>query len=178
MVQVCEGTKSKGVMLQEAIDQYKDIFMRARNGFNTVVAVSLGRAGCNIAHQYFSRAFKTGWNLPQARITEVVVRAVAVVEGQGEVGEVDQRVGLGWEEEVQGVQTTTTTTIQVETLVAVQAVVTVVAAEQEEDEGGHRHRHRPLGPPLPQKIYWTRIFSLVSLFITLCRLPPNLLKPR
>jgi DNA topoisomerase-3 len=40
MVQVCEGTKSKGLMLEEAIVQYKDIFMRAKNGFNSVVAVS------------------------------------------------------------------------------------------------------------------------------------------
>ena len=40
MVQVCEGTKSKGVMLEEAIVQYKDIFMRVRNGFNNVLAVS------------------------------------------------------------------------------------------------------------------------------------------
>lgn len=41
MVQVCEGTKSKGVMLEEAIVQYKDIFMRAKNGFNNILAVSL-----------------------------------------------------------------------------------------------------------------------------------------
>lgn len=40
MVQVCEGTKSKGVMLEEAIVQYKDIFIRAKNGFNNVLAVS------------------------------------------------------------------------------------------------------------------------------------------
>ena len=41
MVQVCEGAKSKGVMLEEAIVQYKDIFMRVKNGFNNVLAVSL-----------------------------------------------------------------------------------------------------------------------------------------
>ena len=40
MVQVCEGTKTKGGMLEEAIVQYKDIFMRARNGFNNVLTVS------------------------------------------------------------------------------------------------------------------------------------------
>jgi hypothetical protein len=45
MVQVCEGTKTKGGMLEEAIVQYKDIFMRAKNGFNQVVAVSLARPG-------------------------------------------------------------------------------------------------------------------------------------
>lgn len=45
MVQVCEGTKSKGMMLEEAIVQYKDIFMRAKNGFNNVLTVSLPRSG-------------------------------------------------------------------------------------------------------------------------------------
>lgn len=40
MVQVCQGTKSKGAMLEEAIEQYKDIFMRAKNGFNNVLTVS------------------------------------------------------------------------------------------------------------------------------------------
>lgn len=40
MVQVCDGTKSKGVMQEEAIVQYKDIYMRAKNGFNNVLAVS------------------------------------------------------------------------------------------------------------------------------------------
>lgn len=45
MVQVCEGSKSKAVMLEEAITQYKDIFMRAKNGFNNVLAVSLTRSG-------------------------------------------------------------------------------------------------------------------------------------
>jgi hypothetical protein len=109
-------------MLEEAIVQYKDIFMRAKNGFNNVLAVSLACAGYNIAHRYFPRAFKTGWSLLQARIIiiEVVARVAVAAEGQGGVGEaVDQRVGLGREEEVEGVQTTTTTTIQMEPLVVV-----------------------------------------------------------
>ena len=50
MVQVCEGTKSKGVMLEEAIVQYKDIFMRAKNGFNNVLAVSLVYSGYNATY--------------------------------------------------------------------------------------------------------------------------------
>ena len=50
MVQVCEGTKSKGVMLEEAIIQYKDIFMRAKNGINNVLAVRFSRSGHNATH--------------------------------------------------------------------------------------------------------------------------------
>ena len=44
MVQVCEGAKTKGGMLEEAIVQYKDIFMRVKNGFNNVLTVSLARS--------------------------------------------------------------------------------------------------------------------------------------
>ncbi|KII92565.1 hypothetical protein PLICRDRAFT_89135 [Plicaturopsis crispa FD-325 SS-3] len=36
MVQVCEGTKTKNDMLQETIDQYKDIFIRAKAEFNKI----------------------------------------------------------------------------------------------------------------------------------------------
>lgn len=39
MVQVCEGLKTKNDMLEQAINQYKDIFMRAKNGFEKVVTV-------------------------------------------------------------------------------------------------------------------------------------------
>jgi DNA topoisomerase III len=41
MVQICEGTKTKHDMLAEGIEQYKDMFIRARGEFNKVVAVSL-----------------------------------------------------------------------------------------------------------------------------------------
>ena len=44
MVQICQGTKTKGAMLDEAIVQYKDIFMRAKNGINNVLTVSLARS--------------------------------------------------------------------------------------------------------------------------------------
>ena len=44
MIQVCQGTKSKGVMIDEAIVQYKDIFMRTRSGINNVLTVSLARS--------------------------------------------------------------------------------------------------------------------------------------
>ena len=41
MVQICEGTKTKNDMLTEGIEQYKDMFIRARGEFNKVVTVSL-----------------------------------------------------------------------------------------------------------------------------------------
>jgi hypothetical protein len=40
MVQVCEGSKSKNDMLEEAIEQYKEIFIQAKRDFNKVVSVS------------------------------------------------------------------------------------------------------------------------------------------
>jgi DNA topoisomerase-3 len=42
MVQICEGTKSKQDMLAESIEQYKDMYIRARGEFNKVVSVSSG----------------------------------------------------------------------------------------------------------------------------------------
>lgn len=41
MVQVCERTKTKNDMLQESIEQYKDMFLRAKGEFNKVIIVSI-----------------------------------------------------------------------------------------------------------------------------------------
>lgn len=44
MVQVCDRQKTKEEMLEQAITQYKDMFIRARQGFGKVVDVSdIGR---------------------------------------------------------------------------------------------------------------------------------------
>lgn len=40
MVEVCEGTKSKNDMLEQSIEQYKEVFIRAKNEFNKIVDVS------------------------------------------------------------------------------------------------------------------------------------------
>jgi len=90
------------------------------------------------------------------------VAAVAV--GQGEVGEVvDPMTDLGREEGV-GVVRTVTMTTPMEVLVVVQEGAAVAVAEQEGEEEVHpsHHPHHPLGHRLPQTIYWTRNFSLVS----------------
>jgi hypothetical protein len=47
MVQVCEGTKTKNDMIEEAIQQYKEIFVKAKRDFNKVVSV--GRYVCRVA---------------------------------------------------------------------------------------------------------------------------------
>jgi DNA topoisomerase-3 len=39
MVQVCEGIKTKNDMVIEAVEQYKDIFIKARRNFEKVVSV-------------------------------------------------------------------------------------------------------------------------------------------
>lgn len=41
MVQVCEGAKTKQIMLEESIEQYKDMYIRARSDFAKVVSVSI-----------------------------------------------------------------------------------------------------------------------------------------
>jgi len=172
MVQVCEGTKSKGVMLEEAIIQYKDIFMRAKNGFNNVLAVSLTFQIRRNSLTIFLRAFKTGWTHLQGKIIEVAaqVEAAAAEVGQEEVGEAaGPTTDLGPEEEVGVVQTATTTTITLmEVLVVVQAEVVVVVAEQEGEEEAHLHHHdhHRAGHLRLQMIYWTRTFSVRSLLST------------
>ena len=65
-----------------------------------------------------------------------------------------------------GVVRTATMTAPVGLLVAVQDVVAVVVAVQEGEEEVRRPHHLlPPGHFLPQKIYWTRIFSLVGPFL-------------
>lgn len=39
MVRICEGGTTKQLMLAESIEQYKEVFLRARNQFENVVAV-------------------------------------------------------------------------------------------------------------------------------------------
>jgi DNA topoisomerase-3 len=39
MVQVCEGARTKNDMLVQSIDQYKDVFIRARAEFAKVIQV-------------------------------------------------------------------------------------------------------------------------------------------
>jgi DNA topoisomerase-3 len=41
MVAVCQGTKSKNDMIVEAVDQYKDMFIRARDNFDKVITVMI-----------------------------------------------------------------------------------------------------------------------------------------
>jgi DNA topoisomerase-3 len=41
MVAVCRGTKSKNDMIVEVVDQYKDMFLRARTDFDKVITVMI-----------------------------------------------------------------------------------------------------------------------------------------
>lgn len=41
MVAVCQGTKSKNDMIIEAVEQYKDMFVRARANFTKVISVMM-----------------------------------------------------------------------------------------------------------------------------------------
>jgi DNA topoisomerase-3 len=40
MVEVCERTKTKNDMLIQAIEQYKEVFLKARRDFEKVITVS------------------------------------------------------------------------------------------------------------------------------------------
>lgn len=39
MVQICQGTKTKNEMLAESVEQYKDMFIRAKGEFAKVISV-------------------------------------------------------------------------------------------------------------------------------------------
>lgn len=41
MVQICDGEKSKEDMLEESINQYKEVFILARRDFNRVIQVRI-----------------------------------------------------------------------------------------------------------------------------------------
>ena len=41
MVAVCQGTKSKNDMIIEAVEQYKDMYVRARANFTKVISVMM-----------------------------------------------------------------------------------------------------------------------------------------
>jgi hypothetical protein len=41
MVQVCESIRTKHDMLETSLEQYREVFVRARNNFATVVQVRL-----------------------------------------------------------------------------------------------------------------------------------------
>lgn len=41
MVQVCEGNTSKREMLDRSIEQYREVFLRARGEFDRVISVSI-----------------------------------------------------------------------------------------------------------------------------------------
>ena len=40
MVQICDGLKTKGEIMAENVDRYKDMFMRTKHDFQRIVAVS------------------------------------------------------------------------------------------------------------------------------------------
>ena len=42
-MQVCEGVKTKNDMLMESIEQYKEVFIRAKREFDKVVTVILNK---------------------------------------------------------------------------------------------------------------------------------------
>lgn len=41
MVQVCESNRTKHQMLEQTIEQYREVFVRARNNFQRVIEVIL-----------------------------------------------------------------------------------------------------------------------------------------
>jgi DNA topoisomerase-3 len=42
MVAVCQGTKSKNDMIVEAVEQYKDMYVKAKMNFAKVISVIIG----------------------------------------------------------------------------------------------------------------------------------------
>jgi len=55
MVRVCEGTKSKTDMLEEAIVQYKEMYIIAKREFNKVVTVRQYRLNYQVQEMMVNR---------------------------------------------------------------------------------------------------------------------------
>ena len=55
MVRVCEGTKSKTDMLEEAIVQYKEMYIIAKREFNKVVTVRQYRLNYQVQDMMMNR---------------------------------------------------------------------------------------------------------------------------
>ena len=55
MVRVCEGTKSKTDMLEEAIVQYKEMYIIAKREFNKVVTVRQYRLNYQVQEMMMNR---------------------------------------------------------------------------------------------------------------------------
>lgn len=49
MVEVCEQTKSKNDMLDQSIEQYKEVYIKARREFDKVINVCVSKA-CSVHH--------------------------------------------------------------------------------------------------------------------------------
>lgn len=52
MIAVCQGTKSKNDMIVEAVEQYKDMFVRARANFAKVISVMMNINSIKRQHQF------------------------------------------------------------------------------------------------------------------------------
>jgi hypothetical protein len=92
MLQVCEGRKTKNDMVEQAINQYKDIFIKAKNGFAKVVDVSYisNSQSTIILMNVICRACGSGLMVLVVVTVVVVVMAAAAAaaEGEGEGEEV------------------------------------------------------------------------------------------
>jgi DNA topoisomerase-3 len=44
MTQICDGTKTKQEVIDETLDEYRDVFLKTRNEFQTFIDVRLSRA--------------------------------------------------------------------------------------------------------------------------------------
>lgn len=81
MVAVCQGTKSKNDMIVEAVEQYKDMFVRTRNNFAKVTSVILSHDTSTTKpirltlgpHRVFANISSEGMaDLPEAEIITVL----------------------------------------------------------------------------------------------------------
>jgi DNA topoisomerase-3 len=48
MIAVCRGTKSKNDMIVEAIEQYKDIYLKTKTNFAKVISVMMDISCINV----------------------------------------------------------------------------------------------------------------------------------
>lgn len=114
MVQVCNGAKTKAEMIDESVEQYKHVFVLARNNFNRIVEVLRLVVGLVFGHLVDILLFRPSGNtclMPgpsrgtsKEASTYQTTTTTTMPEAVGAAAEGEEEEGEGPEEEEEGVQ--------------------------------------------------------------------------
>jgi Zn-finger domain-containing protein len=104
MAAVCQGTKSKNDMIVEAVEQYKDMYVRAKTNFAKVISVMIGvnfiKCRSRLTHvRAFGSTLKGIIDRMRAAIIDEAVHRVALVDITTMAALLPLTEGVGVEEE-------------------------------------------------------------------------------